>query len=401
MDMYGLPQAGILANKLLKKQLNKKRYYQCQHTPRLWQHVWCDITFCLMVDDFGIKTTSKEHTIHLQVTLEKHYTVAINWTGSLFCGININWDYTNKTVDLNMPKYIPKALTKFQHNTPSRPQHQPYKHVPTQYGSRVQRVETNTSAPLSEEAIKRIQDIVGTLLYYDRAVNSTLLAALSAIATHQSKGTTAVAESCHQLLNYVATHPNEGIHYKTCDMILAVHTDASYLSELEGKSPASGHFYLTNHINKDFNNGAILTLSSIIKHVVSSASEAELAALYYGCKQAIPICTTHKEMGHPQTKPTMVTTDNIMAQGLTMGTMTPKASKSMDQRFHWLKCRKAQQQFHFLWRHGILNRADYASKHHPPKHHQAVCPFFVFDTILPQGTTFFPHHYSTLPLHHC
>jgi hypothetical protein len=136
---------------------------------------------------------------------------------------------------------------------------------------------------------------------------------------------TAVAESCHQLLDYVATHPNAGIHYKTSDMILAVHTNASYLSEQEGKSRASGHFYLTNHNDKDFNNGAILTLSSIIKHVMSSASEAELAALYYGCKQAIPIRTTLKEMGHPQTKPTMVTTDNNMAQGLTMGTMTPRS----------------------------------------------------------------------------
>jgi hypothetical protein len=112
-----------------------------------------------------------------------------------------------------------------------------------------------------------------------------------------------------------------------------------------GKSRASAHFYLTNHKDKEFNNGAILTLSSIIKHVMSSASEAELAALYYGCKLAIPICTTLKEMGYPQLKCTMITTGNITAQGLTMGTMTPKASKLMDQHFNWLKCRNAQCQF--------------------------------------------------------
>ncbi len=45
MGMYGLPQAGILANKLLEKCLNAKGYYQCQHTPGLWQHVWHDIGF--------------------------------------------------------------------------------------------------------------------------------------------------------------------------------------------------------------------------------------------------------------------------------------------------------------------------------------------------------------------
>ena len=94
---------------------------------------------------------------------------------------------------------------------------------------------------------------------------------------------------------------------------------------------------------------------------MSSASEAEVAALYYGCKQAAPIRVTLKEMGHPQPAPTPVTTDNITAQGLTMGTMTPKASKSNNQRFNWLKCRNAQRQFKYLWRKGILNRANYTS----------------------------------------
>ena len=71
--------------------------------------------------------------------------------------------------------------------------------------------------------------------------------------------------------------------------------------------------YLTNQNDEIFNNGAILTLSSIIKHVMSSASEAELAALYYGCKQAAPIRVTLEEMGHPQPAPTPVTTNNITA----------------------------------------------------------------------------------------
>ncbi len=140
-------------------------------------------------------------------------------------------------------------------------------------------------------------------------------------------------------------------------MILAVHTDASYLLEQNSKSCTSAHFYLTNHDNKEFDNGTILTLSSIIKHVMSSASEVELAALYYGCKLALPINTTLKEMGHPQLKRTMITTNNITAQGLIMGTMTPKASTSMDQCFHWLKCRNVQCQFLYLWCRGIDNHA--------------------------------------------
>jgi hypothetical protein len=114
---------------------------------------------------------------------------------------------------------------------------------------------------------------------------------------------------------------------------------------------------------------------------MSSAFEAELAALYYGCKLAVPICTTLKEMGHPQLKCTMITTNNITAQGLAMGTMTPKALKSMDQRFHWLNCRNAPYQFLYLWRCGIDNCANYARKHHSEKHHQAVHPFYIQDTL--------------------
>ena len=53
--MYGLPQAGILANKLLKKRLAKKGYYEMPHTPGLWKHIWRPIMFSLVVDDFGIK----------------------------------------------------------------------------------------------------------------------------------------------------------------------------------------------------------------------------------------------------------------------------------------------------------------------------------------------------------
>ena len=72
-------------------------------------------------------------------------------------------------------------------------------------------------------------------------------------------------------------------------MVLSVHTDAPYLSKPGGKSRAAGYFYLLNHNDEDFNNGAILTLLTIIKHIMSSASKAKLAALYYGCKLAIPL----------------------------------------------------------------------------------------------------------------
>ena len=162
--MYDLPQAGILTNQLLEKCLAKKGYYQCQHTPGLWRHVWRSIIFCLVVDDFGIKVTHKSDMIHLNEALEEHYTVAVNWEGTLFCGVKLTWDYINRHVNTHMPRYIPKALTKYQHPHPTTPYHPPYKSAPIQYGTEVQRVEEDNSPPLTEKEIKRVQDIVGTLL---------------------------------------------------------------------------------------------------------------------------------------------------------------------------------------------------------------------------------------------
>ena len=127
-------------------------------------------------------------------------------------------------------------------NTPSQRYHNtPHKATTIQYGAKVQRVEEDKSPPLTPDQIKCVQKIiVGTLLYYGRTVDSTLLTALSAIAARQSNGTQVVTEACHQLLDYVAMHPDAGIRYHVCDMILAVHTDASYLSEPGGKSRAAG-----------------------------------------------------------------------------------------------------------------------------------------------------------------
>ena len=119
----------------------------------------------------------------------------------------------------------------------------------------------------------------------------------------------------------------------------------------------------------------------IIKHVMSSASEAETGALYYGCKRAIPFRNTLEEMGHPQNEPTPATTDNNTAHGLTIGTMDSKASKSNDMRFQWLKCRKAQRLFRFLWAKGCLNRADHPSKHHHANHHIKMRPSLVVDKV--------------------
>ena len=86
-------------------------------------------------------------------------------------------------------------------------------------------------------------------------------------------------------MDYCSTHPDAVVRSMASEMILALHSDASYLSEPGAKSRAGGHFYFKDKTDRERNNGAILTLSKIIKHGMSSASEAGTAALFLNCMQ--------------------------------------------------------------------------------------------------------------------
>jgi hypothetical protein len=72
-DMYGLPQAGILANKLLKERLEPHGYRECEHTPGLWHHNTQALIFSLVVDDFSIQYTHLPDAQHLLAALKQHY----------------------------------------------------------------------------------------------------------------------------------------------------------------------------------------------------------------------------------------------------------------------------------------------------------------------------------------
>jgi endonuclease I len=78
------------------------------------------ITFSLVVDDFGIKYVGQEHTYHLKASIEKHYQISCDWTGSAYCGLQFDWDYKNICVELSIPGYIKEALHKLQHPSPTR-----------------------------------------------------------------------------------------------------------------------------------------------------------------------------------------------------------------------------------------------------------------------------------------
>jgi hypothetical protein len=269
-----------------------------------------------------------------------------------------------------MPGYIKKALVQFGHKAPTKPQHQPHQHTVPTYGATVQYAKAaDTSKVLSKEDKKYIQQVIGTLLYYGRAVDATILVALSSLASAQATPTDDTMQRTHHLLDYVATHPDAILSYAKSDMILGIHSDASYLSEPKARSRAGGHFFLSDGTDEAPNNGAILNISQIIKSVMSSAAEAELGALYTNAREAVPCRTLLHEMGHPQ-PPTPIQTDNSTALGVVTNNILPRRTKAMDMRFWWLRDRDEQEQFRYFWRPGTTNRGDYWTKHHCSAHHQ-------------------------------
>jgi len=234
----------------------------------------------------------------------------------------------------------------------------------------------DASPPLDKAGKKFIQEVCGTLLYYARAVDCTMLAALGSIATQQANPTQLTLTKTRQLLDYATTHPDAIVTYRASDMVLAGHSDASYLSESKARSRAGGHFFLASNSPYPDNNGAVLTVAKIIKAVMSSAAEAELGALYINCREAVPARHQLEEMGHVQ-PPTPIQTDNTTALGVVNNTIQPRRTKAMDMRFHWLRCRKRQKQFRVYWRAGPTNKGDYVTKHHAAIHHTSVRPEFL------------------------
>ena len=368
--MYGLPQAGSLGHDLLEERLNQEGYFQSQIVPGLWKHKTRNIKFVLVVDDFGIKYLRKEDLDHLIKSLEKYYDVTVDLEGKEYVKIELDWDYDKRQVHLSMMPYLQKALRQFDNVVPTKREDSPYPHVEPKYGAKQQFAEYDTSAPVGKEEQKYIQKLTGKFNWYARGVDSTLLTPISALTAQQSKPTQATMKRAQQLLDYLATQEPAVLTYRASDMTLAIHSDAGYLNEENARSRAGGHHFLSEDVPYPENNGAIYNEASIIKAVMSSASEAELGALYMNARKGVEIRNMLEEMGHPQ-PPTPVQTDNSTADGIINLRVMPKRTKAMDMRFHWLRDRSVnQEQFRFYWRPGALQRGDYWTKHHSPAHHR-------------------------------
>jgi hypothetical protein len=141
-----------------------------------------------------------------------------------------------------MPGYVSNVLSKFQHDAPKHLQHTPYPYVMPMYSAKTQFATKDETPPLTAQQCLTIQKVTGSDLYYARAVDLTVLMPLNYIAMEQTKATAKTQAATNQLLDYLATHPDATIRYHASDMILHIHSDASYLSVSNARSRLASVF---------------------------------------------------------------------------------------------------------------------------------------------------------------
>ena len=146
-----------------------------------------------------------------------------DWTGSLYCGITLNWHYEKQYVDIAMPNYVPKQLLTYERPPPKRAQHKPFEPRPINYGKKSDTIIHEDPGKLLGDADKKyIQQFLGSFLYYAQAIDMTISLALNDITTQQAKPTELTMKIVHQLLDYMVTHPKAIVRFRISDMILNV-----------------------------------------------------------------------------------------------------------------------------------------------------------------------------------
>ena len=340
------------------------------------------------MDDFGIKYYNNDDINHLLNALKKKYTVTMDWNGSTYCGLTINWNYQQGYVDISMPNYIPQLLQKLQHPQPKKPQYSPHHWNQPTYGKTVQMAETDDNLPiLDSKNTKFIQSTVGSLLYYARAIDGTILPALNSIATKQARPTENTMNSTKMLLDYIATYPGGVLRYHKSDMNLLIDSDASYLVLPNAKSRIAG-FYQLSSIPPDIPppisppiNVNILIECKTIYHVVASVAEAETSGVFHNAQTAIPIIHLLEALGHKQ-PPVHIKTDNSTCAGFANKNIRNKRSKAWDMRYWWLREGFAKKKIKVYWDKGENNDADYYTKHHSPQYHKIMRRRYIFREIM-------------------
>ena len=134
-----------------------------------------------------------------------------------------------------MGGYIEKVLLKYGHPSPKKTQLSAHKHRKVIYSVKEKLApEDDSTPPLYSQGTKRVQGIVGTLLYYAQAVYNKLLVGLSDIGSQQDAATQRTNEATNKIMDYCTPYPADGILYRSSNMVLCAHSDAGSHNESKG-----------------------------------------------------------------------------------------------------------------------------------------------------------------------
>ena len=226
-------------------------------------------------------------------------------------------------VEISMPGYVQKAILRFKNllSKRNRKQNSPHQWEEPMYGRKGPQYLDHEPMldNLPKSATKIVQEVVETFLYYALAIDFNFLVTLGELAAQQTQPTEKTMSEVTWMLDYAAAHPDATITYHASKMMLWCDSDASYLSAPKARSRSGGFFFLSskplgNPPADPSLNGMILAHAKIIKNVMASAMEAEVAAIYTHAVEVVSIRNTLTELGHPQ-PPTSIKVDSQTAVG--------------------------------------------------------------------------------------
>jgi hypothetical protein len=388
--IFGHPQAGKIAQDELLPRLYAAGYAPIPDMPMCFADADQSTRFCLVVDDFGISSRTQAGTDRLLDTLRQHYPITYDPLGRKFLGMHIRQEKSPRRLTISMPGYIQQALDRFHLKAPHKPVLTPLPYNIPNYGQKVQEPVEDNSPPASMEDKKFVQQVIGVLNYYARAIDYSMLVAINKIASQQAAPTTQTMVLLRHLIDYAASFPDASITYYPSKMILINHSDAAFLTETKARSRSAAFSYLSLGDIDDPVNGGLDAHSSIMPNVVPSVVEAEYGSIFRNAQDATPVRNALIALGYPQ-PPTIIVTDNSVACGISNKTLKSKRSKSMDNKFNWVQDQIRLGNFRVIWRPGYQNLADFVSKSHPPQWHQHMRklllsghPPFILQDMRPQ-----------------
>ena len=273
-----------------------------------------------------------------------------------------------------MDNYIIDLCLKWNHPNPKKRKLSPYKHIPIVYGAKIKyAMDPPFSVPLDNKGVLYVQSIVGALLYYAQAIGNKLFVGLNKLGQQQASSTKDTNAALLQLLNYLATYPNDGILYQASGMGLSVHSDAAYLNVRKSRSRSGAHIMLSEDTPVLTRNGPVLTVAQIIKFFMSSDVQSEISGLFICAKAIVQLRHSLIEIGWPNLK-SPIQFDNSTTVWVANDTIIQCKTKTMNMQYHWLRFREAQGQFRFFRAPGDNNLANYRTKNHLPLYHEAHRP---------------------------